>query len=358
MLEARDAVKKLHAYRPPLAGRTGLRLDFNESTIGCSPRVLAGLQSLDAECLARYPEREPVERLVARFLGLDPAQVLLTNGVDEAIHLLCSTYLNPGDEALIVVPTFAMYAIFAQAEGACVIEVRAGDNFTFPAQDLLAQLSPRTRLIAVANPNNPTGAAVAGNVLIQIAQAAPQAALLVDEAYFEFHGKTLIDHTRQAENLFVARTFSKAYGLAGLRIGVLAGEPRQMAMVRRVASPYSVNAAALAVLPEALQDQEYVGRYVAQVLSNRERLQQELGALGLRYWPSHANFVLARIGSAHTEFVQALRDRGILVRDRNSDPGCEGCVRLTVGSDEHTQILIDALRDVVEQLGLRREVRA
>jgi histidinol-phosphate aminotransferase len=198
MLEARDAVKKLHTYRPPLAGRTGLRLDFNESTIGCSPRVLAGLRSLDADCLARYPEREPVEKLVARFLGLDAPQVLLTNGVDEAIHLLCSTYLEPGDEALIVVPTFAMYAIFALAEGARVIEVPAGDNFAFPTRQLLAQISPRTRLIAVANPNNPTGAAVAGNVLTQIAQAAPQAAVLVDEAYFEFHGETIIDRTRKS----------------------------------------------------------------------------------------------------------------------------------------------------------------
>jgi histidinol-phosphate aminotransferase len=361
MLEARDAVKNLHAYRPPLAGRTGLRLDFNESTVGCSPRVLARLRSLDSELLARYPEREPVEKEVAGFLGLDPAQVLLTNGVDEAIHLLSSTYLNPGDEALIAVPTFAMYAIFAAAEGASVVEVRAGDNFEFPAQDMLAQLSPRTRLIAVANPNNPTGAAVAGNVLIQIAQAAPQAAMLVDEAYFEFHGETLFDaltdQPQQIENLFVARTFSKAYGLASLRIGILAGEAKQIAMVRRVASPYNVNAVALAVLPEALRDQEYVGRYVAQVLSSREKLQQELGNLGLHYWPSHANFVLVRIGRAHAEFVQALRDRGILVRDRHTDPGCEGCVRLTVGTDEHTQTLIGALRDVVEQLGLRTRLR-
>jgi histidinol-phosphate aminotransferase len=357
MLEAREAVRNLHAYRPPLAGRTGLRLDFNESTVGCSPRVLSRLRSLDAELLARYPEREPVEKEVASFLGLDAAQILLTNGVDEAIHLLCSTYLDPGDEALIVVPTFAMYAIFAQAEGARVVEVRAGDNFAFPARELLAQVSSGTRLIAVANPNNPTGAAVAGDVLIQIAHAAPRAAVLVDEAYFEFHGETLIDRTPQIENLFVARTFSKAYGLAGLRIGVLAGDARQMAMVRRVASPYNVNATALAVLPEALQDQEYVANYVAQVRSNRERLQQELGHLGLHYWPSHANFVLVRIGSAHAEFVQALRDRGILVRDRHSDPGCDGCVRLTVGSDEHTETLIGALRNVVEQLGLRTELR-
>jgi histidinol-phosphate aminotransferase len=131
MLEARAAVKNLLAYRPPLAGRTGLRLDFNESTVGCSPRVLTKLRSLDAELLARYPEREPVENEVANFLGLDPAQVLLTNGVDEAIHLLCSTYLDSGDEALIVVPTFAMYTTFAHAEAALFVEVRAGDNFAF-----------------------------------------------------------------------------------------------------------------------------------------------------------------------------------------------------------------------------------
>src|ERR1700681_1662249 len=353
MLEAREAVRNLHAYRPPLAGRTGLRLDFNESTIGCSPRVLTRLRSLDSELLARYPEREPVEKEVAHFLGLDPAQVLLTNGVDEAIHLLSSTYLDAGDEALIVVPTFAMYAIFAKAEGARVIEVQAANDFGFPLQPLLAQITSRTRLIAVANPNNPTGAAVDVQTLLQVARAAPHAAVLVDEAYFEFHGETLIAHTQLFEHLFVARTFSKAYGLAGLRIGILAGEARQMAMVRRVASPYNVNAAALAVLPEALQDQEYVGCYVAQVLSNRERLQEELGNLGLHYWPSHANFVLVRIGPAHAEFVQALRNRGILVRDRHTDPGCEGCVRLTVGSDGHTETLITALRDVFDRLGLR-----
>jgi histidinol-phosphate aminotransferase len=358
MLEARRAVKNLHAYRPPLAGRQGLRLDFNESTVGCSPRVLERLRSLDAEALARYPEREPVERVVAGPLGLDPGQVLLTNGVDEAIHILCSTYIDPGQEAIIAVPTFAMYEIFAAAEDARTITVRAGANFEFPREELLSRINERTRLIAVANPNNPTGTAVSGEVLLQIAQAAPQAALLVDEAYFEFHGESVIDRVRTVPNLFVARTFSKAYGLAGLRIGILAGHAEQMKLVRRVASPYNVNAAALAILPTAMQDQEYVDRYAAEVRQNRDVLQRELDLLGLHYWPSHANFVLVKIGPTHAEFVQAMRARGILVRDRNSDPGCEGCVRLTVGSSEHTQTLIRELRQVADGFGLRREVRA
>jgi len=358
MLEARPAVKGLHVYRPPLAGRQGLRLDFNESTIGCSPRVLGRLHSLDAEALARYPEREPVEKQVADFLGIDTAQVLLTNGVDEAIHLLCSTYLEPDDEALIVVPTFAMYAVFAQAEGARLVQVLAGENFAFPLEGVLSRISPKTRLIAVANPNNPTGAAVACEVLLRIVRAAPHAAVLVDEAYFEFHGETILNHTPWPTNLFMARTFSKAYGLAGLRIGILAGAAEQIAMVRRVASPYNVNAVALAVLPEALRDQEYVEHYVSEVQRGRELLQQELKALGLRYWPSRANFVLVHVGPAYAEFIRALRTHGILVRDRHTDPACDGCVRLTVGSLEHTQTLIVALREVLGKLREHREVNA
>jgi histidinol-phosphate aminotransferase len=313
---------------------------------------------LDAEALARYPEREPVEREVAAFLGLNAAQVLLTNGVDEAIHLLCSTYLDRSDEALIIAPTFAMYSLFAQAEGARLVQVLAGENFAFPLEGVLSRISPRMRLIAIANPNNPTGTAVACDVLLKIAQVAPQAALLVDEAYFEFHGETMLNHTPWPENLFVARTFSKAYGLAGLRIGILAGNAEQVAMVRRVASPYNVNAVALAVLPEALRDQEYIAHYVAEVRRSRAALEQEVKTLGLHYWPSRANFVLVRIGPAHAEFIQALRARGILVRDRNTDPGCEGCVRLTVGSEEHTQTLIAALREVIEELRQHHEVKA
>jgi len=357
MLEARSAVKTLHAYRPPLAGRQGLRLDFNESTAGCSPRVLERLRSLDRETLARYPEREPVEAVVAKFLGLHPDQVLLTNGVDEAIHLLCATYLEPGDDAIIVVPTFAMYALFAQAQGASVIEIPASEDFAFPMDELLSRITGRTRLIAIANPNNPTGKVVATDLLLQVATAAPQAAILIDEAYFEFHGDTVLDSVRPP-NLFVARTFSKAYGLAGLRIGILAADARQIAMVRRVASPYNVNAVALAVLPEAIADRTYVDGYVAEVKRARALLELELAALGLQYWPSRANFVLVHIGDAHEQFVKALRARGILVRDRSTDPGCHGCVRLTVGSETHTQQLIRALREIAADLKLSREVTA
>src|SRR6202171_5916631 len=195
MLEAREAVRKLKQYQPPLGDRSGLRLDFNENTGGCSARVMERLRQLQPEQLACYPERAPVEREVASFFGLEPDQVLLTNGVDEAIHLVCETYLEPEDDAVIVVPTFAMYEICAAATGARVISVPADEGFRFPTSRLLAHTTcPRTRLIAVANPNNPTGAAASADDLLLVARSAPQAAVLVDEAYFEFHGESLLEH--------------------------------------------------------------------------------------------------------------------------------------------------------------------
>src|SRR6266576_658223 len=315
MLSPRESVRNLPTYHPPLGGRTGLRLDFNENTVGCSPRVLQRLRNIGFEELARYPEREPVEAVVAECLGTRPEELLLTNGVDEAIHLLCETYLEPGDEALLVVPAFAMYEIFAAATAARITKIPAGSDFSFPTDEVLRRITAATRLIAIANPNNPTGSAASIDDLLRIAEAAPNSALLVDEAYFEFHGETVLGKCKERPNIFVARTFSKAYGLAGLRAGLLMGDTNQMSAVRRVASPYNVNAVALACLPEALADTEYVRNYVAQVREGRDLLQRELTSLEIPFWPSRANFVLTRLGSLNSAFIRRMREHGILVRD-------------------------------------------
>ena len=358
MLNARKAVQVMHEYHPPLAGRQGLRLDFNENTDGCSPRVLARIRSITADELARYPEREPVEALAAKHLGLLAEQVLLTNGIDEAIHLLCETYLEPSDEAIIVTPTFSMYEIFAKATGAKVVSVQCDEDLQFPFEKTLRLITSATRLIAIASPNNPTGGVATREQLLTIAKSAPKMALLVDEAYYEFHGKTFMSDVVGQPNLFVARTFSKAYGLAGLRIGVLAGPREQMSMVRRVSSPYSVNSVALAALPAALEDVAFVDCYVEQVKAGRMRLEQELTEAGIHWWPSEANFVLMKIGERHREFVAAMRQRGILVRDRSHDPGCEGCVRITVGTPIQMDRCLEALREAAAELKVGAEVRA
>jgi histidinol-phosphate aminotransferase len=356
MLEAREAVRKLKQYQPPLGDRSGLRLDFNENTGGCSPRVLERLRQMQPDQLARYPEREPVEREVAAFLGLQAEQLLLTNGVDEAIQLVCQAYLEPEDDALIVVPTFAMYQICMAATGARVISIPADEDFGFPTRKVMAYAtSPKTRLIAIANPNNPTGAVASPEDLLLIARSTPQAAVLVDEAYFEFYGESLLEYAGQVQNLFIARTFSKAYGMASLRVGVLAGAAEQIQSLRRACSPYNVNGVALACLPTALADQKYVRRYVGEVQWSRNRLEEEFRTLGIPFWPSHANFVLGRIGPSHPGFVRGMRARGILVRDRSSDYSCDGCVRITAGWKEHTERLLGALHETLEEIGWAAE---
>lgn len=351
-LRARRAVQTMKEYHPPLGGRDGLRLDFNENVDGCSPRVLAALHAIDAETLNRYPERERGEQAVAMHLGVNAAQVLLTNGVDEAIHLLAETYLEPSDEALIAVPTFGMYEIYALATGASVRGVPSGTDFAFPAAEMLAAISPKTRLICIANPNNPTGAVASADALLAIVHAAPQAAVLIDEAYIHFGGESLIARVGEIENLFVARTFSKAYGLAGFRLGALAGAEAQMKMLRRVASPYNVNGVALTCLEAALDDGEYIRGYVEQVLEGRAGLEAFYRERGIRCWPSQANFVLAYFGEYRTAFVAEMRRRrGILVRDRHSDPECQGCVRITLGNRQQNARLLRELPAALEAIG-------
>ena len=156
-LRARRTVENLKEYHPPLGDRDGLRLDFNENVDGCSPRVLQTLHSITAETLNKYPEREPGERIVARHLGLAPGQVLLTNGVDEAIHVLFETFLEAGDELLLPVPTYTMYEVYSSATDAKAVAVQAGDDLRFPFERLVAAITARTKIIAVANPNSPSG---------------------------------------------------------------------------------------------------------------------------------------------------------------------------------------------------------
>lgn len=345
--QARRLVLQMPEYHPPLAGRDALRLDFNENTFAPSPRVAAKLKQLTAEGLTVYPEREPVERIVAKHHGIESNQVILTNGVDEGIHLTACAFLDEGDEVLICTPTFFMYDVSASIMTPNLVHVQADDTFAFPFERFLAAITPRTKLIIVASPNNPTGTTVSREHILQLAAAAPHAVLMVDEAYFHFFGDTVMADIASVPNLIVARTFSKAYGLANLRVGMLAGDARLITFLRKVSSPYNVNGVALSVLPEALADEEYLKWFVLQVHQGRERIIAALTELGVRTWPSAANFVLMDIGPRHKEFVAAMRERGVLLRDRSSDPGCEGYVRITIGVEDHVTRGIQALRESI-----------
>jgi histidinol-phosphate aminotransferase len=365
MLKPRPIIADLSPYHSPIVSRDGISLDLNESMAGCSPRVLKRLQSLSATDVALYPRREAGEQLVSDFLRVAPEQVLLTNGMDEALAVLFAAYLGEGDELLFADPTFVMYPMLGAALGARVVRVQSGEDMALPVAELLAQITPRTRVIAIANPNNPTGLAASRADLLKIVAAAPDAAVVIDEAYFEFCGasltcktlicKSVLPDLREHPNLFVGRTFSKAYGLAGIRLGVLAGAAEQIEYLRRLCLPFNVNSVALACLEEALADRAFVSEHVAQVKQGREQLERLFDELGLRYWPSQTNFVLVRIGANSKAFVGAMRRRGVLVRDSSSNPGCGGCVRVTVGTPKQMDEVVAAIREAVTEIGRWRE---
>jgi histidinol-phosphate aminotransferase len=354
-VKARKAVLEMPEYHPPLAGRTALRLDFNENTFGPSPRVMERLRTVTAEGLTKYPEREPMERIVAKHFGLQGNQVLLTNGVDEAIHLMCCAFLEAEDEALIATPSFFMYDVSVQMMTPHLRKVQSDGSLEFPFERFMAAITERTKLIIVASPNNPTGAVVDREHLLAIAAAAPQAVLMVDEAYYHFDGATVMSDLATVSNLIVARTFSKAYGLANLRIGMLAGSAELLKYVRKVSSPYNVNGVALDCLPAALADEEYVAWYSEQVRVGRERMMNGLSELGVPFFPSHANFVLMNIGAKHKELAQAMRANGVLLRDRSTDPGCDGFVRITIGLEEHVTRGLAALKTSLDEIGWRKQ---
>ena len=340
-------------YHPPLGGRTALRLDFNENTHAPSPRVREALSTLTLESFTVYPERAPVEAKVASHYGMQPEQVLLANGTDEGIHLVTYTFLEEGDECLFATPSFFMYDVNAMAMGATLVRVQADDSLAFPYERVLAAITPKTKLIILCSPNNPTGATIAREQILTIAKAAPHAVVLVDEAYFHFFGESVMDDVVRGEvdNILIARTFSKAYGLANLRVGAIAGPGPLMKHLRKASSPYNVNGIALMAVHACVDDTEYIDWYVEQIWEGRERVYRTLDNMRVPYWKSHANFVLMHIGPRHKELVDAMRARGVLVRDRSSDPGLQGCVRITIGLEEHTTVGIAALRDSFAGMG-------
>ncbi len=364
MLKPRASIAGLTPYRSPVVSRAGLSLDLNESMAGCSPRVLERLRSLSAADVSLYPQREAGERLIANFLRIAPDQVLLTNGMDEALSLVFTTYLgaagkcaveeDASDELLFADPTFTMYSMLGDALGAKMVRVQPEADLALPVAGLLSRISPRTRVIAIANPNNPTGLAAPRRDLLKIAEAAPDAAVLIDEAYFDFYsaefcGETLIPDLAHHPNLFVARTFSKAYGLAGLRLGVLTGAAEQIGYLRRFSLPFNVNGVALACLEEALADQAFVSDHVAQVKQGRERLMRLFDELGLRFWTSQTNFVLVQVGDPARTFIESMQRRGVLVRDSSASPGCGGCVRITVGTPSQMDAVLQAIRESIAE---------
>jgi histidinol-phosphate aminotransferase len=334
-------------YHPPTGGRGDkLRLDFNENTIGCSEQVTQFLvEHLVENDLAVYPEYNEARKELAAYFKVGENEFALTNGTDEAIQVLINTYVDDDDEVLILKPAYAMYKFYAEVAGAQVREIayRPG-TLAFPLQELLGAIQPSTKAILISNPNNPTGTGVDLDGVVRILKRAPHAAVLIDEAYYEFSGVTAIGMLKDYPNLFVSRTFSKVYGMAALRIGCLFTQAANVEWLRKAQSPYSVNSLAVLAARAAIRDPQFIERYVGEVLAARELLYVGLETLNIPYIKSQGNFVLTQMGDRAIEIRDGLRDRGVLVRDRSYE--IAGCVRITVGTRPQMRILLKELEDL------------
>ena len=344
----REAVEKMAPYHPPSGGRRNkLRLDFNENTVGASPLVLDFIKRfLTAADLTIYPEYEHALEDLATHFGVGTDELTLTNGTDEAIQLVVNTFIGDGQEVLILKPSYAMYRFYSELAGSNVSDIEyRPKNLAFPLEELLERITPETRGIFISNPNNPTGtgAKVAG--LEKVLDRAQNAAVLVDEAYYEFCGVTMLPFLRDWPNLFVSRTFSKVYGMAAMRCGCLFSRQENMAYVHKAQSPYSVNMLAAMAARIAVQDRKFVEDYVTEILAAREFLYVGLERLGVPYYMSQANFVLFRAGDRAVEIRDELKSRGVLVRDRSYE--LAGCVRVTVGTHDQVEKFLKELEAIL-----------
>lgn len=341
----RAAVEKMRAYHPPLEGRTSkLRMDFNENPIGCSPAVRRALAKLTSATTSAYPEQETVRRKVAPYFGVRPSELLLTNGTDEALSLIVHTFVDAGDTVLLVEPTYAMYRFYAELAGARVIALHFDAQMQFPMDAVLAELRKAPRVFFLPNPNSPVGTLLSRAEIRRLIEAAPQTAVVIDEAYFEFSGVTVIPWIRRYPNLIVTRTFSKTAGLAGLRLGCIFVREKLAAVMRKAQSPYPVNVAALAAAEAAIADRAFLQRTVREVAAGKRELARSLDRLGIRHFPSAGNFVLAYFGPRAKEIVAVLARKNILVRDRSSDFGGDGYVRITLGTPPQMRRLARELK--------------
>ncbi|MGH9452924.1 MAG: histidinol-phosphate transaminase [Terriglobia bacterium] len=346
MLRPRQAIERLQDYHPPQEGRAEfMRLDFNENTVGCSPALVRALRrSLSEEWLASYPEYEKGRAILARHFGVTPDETIMTNGVDDAIKLICDTFVEPGSGLVIPTPTFPMYHFFQTVSGGVTRLVRYNERMELPVDRLIAATGRKTRWMALANPNNPTGTLIPKADIRKILEARPDTLIFVDEAYFDFSNETVLPWIRKYPNLLVGRTFSKAFGLAGLRTGFLFGNSQLMGILRRAHAVFAVNSIAVAAGVEAIKHMEYVRRYAKMVIKNRTHVSRALDRMGISYLPSAANFVLVRTGEQTPKIAKRLRAAGILVRDWSHEPQLLRYVRITIGTAAQMKHLMTELK--------------
>jgi histidinol-phosphate aminotransferase len=346
-LPVRKAILDRRTYEAPAEGRKGkIRLDFNENTTGCSESARKALARLSARELAMYPEYAEPTRRIARYFHVRPAEIVLTNGGDDALRVFFDAFVEPGDRILICEPTFPMYRYYAEIAGAQVTALRYTSQMDFPLQAALVAIRKQPKVFFLANPNNPTGTLVGKEILRDLLSAATRTVVVLDEAYSDFSGVTGTPWIRRYPHLFIAKTFSKAAGIAGLRLGAVIAQRSSLAMVRRALPPYPVNAAALVASVAAIDEKQTISRYVADVKRLRKWFATELRYRGARVFPTAGNFVLVNFGNQGPAIFRQFAKRGIIVRERNEIG--PGFARITIGTEKELKQLLKSVPHTLE----------
>jgi len=322
-----------------------VKLGSNENPLGPSKRVVDVIKK-EADRVNIYPDDVPGElhQKIAEYAGVDESQVITGNGSDEVLDMVVKMFIEDGDEAVIPVPTFSMYHKLVELYGGSCSYAPLGENFTFDIPTILEQITDKTKLVFVCSPNNPTGGIISEVGLRKILNE--DVIVVLDEAYAEFSTVSFVNLIRDYDNMVVLRTFSKAFGLAGLRVGYGIASSDIIEYMLRIRIPFSVNSLAQKAAIAALDDKEYLKKSIETVHDGRAFLIEELAKAGVKPYPSQANFVFFEVPGKSEDVVKALQKRGIIVRDC-SFAGLENHIRVTVGTPEENRKFLENFKEVI-----------
>jgi len=349
----RDGLADIEPYEPivpleALSERSGvpveklIKLDGNENPYGCSPRVRRALADYSFYHIYPDPLHSELQEPLERYVGVGQKHIVVGSGSDELIDLVLRVFLEPGDKVVNCVPTFGMYPFSTAVCGGKTVTVPRDDAYEVDVAAVKSAIDERTKVIFIASPNNPTGNVTLPNVILELVDTG--VVVVVDEAYYEFSGRTFAPLVPAHPNLIVLRSFSKWAGLGGLRAGYGIFPFNIAELVRRIKIPYNVNIAAMIAVRESLADIDYLRGRVSAIIAERERLFAMLKEQGvLLPLPSEANFILCRVARGDArEIKQGLEKKGIFIRHFDT-PLLKNMLRISVGKPEHTDALVEAL---------------
>jgi len=347
MKSPRKSMANAKIYNIYNEGReTKIRLDLNENAWGCSPKILQTIRHASLSDISLYPAYDSLINKLAQFYQVGQDKVIISNGADDSIRCVFDCFVEAGDEILLPVPNYGMFDIFSRIRGSKTIELLYNEDFSFPTQKLLDLISQKVKLIIIVNPANPLGTVIAEQDLLEILETASNSLVLLDETYFHFTGKTYLPLIEQFDNLIIVQTFSKAYGLTGLRLGMLFSTAQNIHNLSKINLPFAVNKLALKAGQVALEDQDFINQVVKNVAVETEFLQKELQKLGIETRAGKTNFLLMKIGGRADDVYQQLQSRGILLRNLSKYPLLHGYLRISIGKREDNLKLVDQLRQI------------